>query len=106
MLDAYRQQGEQLGALQEQAARAHALLDQQQEQLTELQKRGGLNDEQYEALVKRSIDVTHPLYQSMGRCATPDEVARLVAFLVSSDAACITGDSIRIDGGRACVGAR
>ena len=74
--------------------------------LTELQKRGGLNDEQYEALVKRSIDVTHPLYQSMGRCATPDEVARLVAFLVSSDAACITGDSIRIDGGRACVGAR
>ena len=35
--------------------------------LTELQKRGGLNDEQYAALIQRSLEVTHPLFQSRGR---------------------------------------
>jgi NAD(P)-dependent dehydrogenase (short-subunit alcohol dehydrogenase family) len=39
---------------------------------TELQKRGGLNEEQYKAFLERSITVTHPL----GRYAEPEEVAQ------------------------------
>lgn len=74
--------------------------------LTELQKRGGLNDEQYAALVKRSLEVTHPLFQARGRAPEAVEVAELIAFLASDKASFITGDSIKIDGGRTCVGAR
>ena len=74
--------------------------------LTELQKRGGLNDEQYAALVQRSLEVTHPLFQSRGRAPDPSEVADLIAFLASDKALFVTGDSIKIDGGRTCVGAR
>ena len=68
--------------------------------LTELQKRGGLNDEQYAALVQRSLEVTHPLFQSRGRAPDPSEVADLIAFLASDKALFVTGDSIKIDGGR------
>lgn len=74
--------------------------------LTELQKRGGLNDEQYDALVQRSLDVTHPLFASRGRAPHAEEVAELIAFLSSDKALFITGDTIKIDGGRTCVGAR
>ena len=74
--------------------------------LTELQKRGGLNDEQYAALVQRSLEVTHTLFQSRGRAPDPSEVADLIAFLASDKALFVTGDSIKIDGGRTCVGAR
>jgi NAD(P)-dependent dehydrogenase (short-subunit alcohol dehydrogenase family) len=74
--------------------------------LTELQKRGGLSDEAYAGLVKRSVEVTHPLGQALGRVAHPGEVAELIAFLASDAAAFITGDSVKIDGGRGCVGAR
>ena len=43
--------------------------------VTELQKTGGLNAEQYAAFLKRSIEVTHPLAAALGRCAEPEEVA-------------------------------
>eukprot|EP01065_Artemidia_motanka_P021455 TRINITY_DN2566_c0_g1_i1.p2 TRINITY_DN2566_c0_g1~~TRINITY_DN2566_c0_g1_i1.p2 ORF type:complete len:283 (+),score=104.06 TRINITY_DN2566_c0_g1_i1:64-849(+) len=74
--------------------------------MTELQKRGGLTDDQYEKFVQRSIEVTHPLAEARGKCGDPEEVADLIAFLVSDKAGFITGDCIRIDGGRACKGAR
>lgn len=74
--------------------------------MTELQKRGGLDDKAYNALVRRSLEVTHPLFQARGRAPEPSEVADLIAFLVSDKALFITGDTIKLDGGRACVGAR
>jgi len=73
---------------------------------TELQKRGGLNDEAYEKFLQRSIEVTHPLAQALHRLATPAEVGEAIAFLISDKAAFITGDSLKIDGGRGCVGMR
>lgn len=63
--------------------------------LTELQKRGGLNDEQYAAFLERS-KTTHAL----GRPGKPDEVAATIAFLASDLASNITGASIPVDGGR------
>ena len=74
--------------------------------VTELQKRGGLDDAAYAAFLERSVGVTHPLAASRGACGAPDEVANLIAFLASDKAGFITGDCIAIDGGRQCLGAR
>lgn len=40
----------------------------------------------------------------MRRLGTPEEVAKLAAFLVSDDAAWITGETVRIDGGLLATG--
>jgi len=74
--------------------------------ITELQKRGGMTEEMYAAFMKRSLETTHPLAQALNRVATPEEVGELIAFLASDKAAYITGDNIRIDGGRGIVGLR
>ncbi|XP_028137234.1 3-oxoacyl-[acyl-carrier-protein] reductase FabG [Diabrotica virgifera virgifera] len=63
--------------------------------LTNLQKRGGMNDEQYEAFLQRTKD-THAL----GRPGNPDEVAKAITYLASEDASFITGASLPVDGGR------
>jgi NAD(P)-dependent dehydrogenase (short-subunit alcohol dehydrogenase family) len=73
---------------------------------TNLQKAGGLTDDQYAAFLKRSIETTHPLAASLGRIGQPDEVGELIAFLVSDKAKFITGECIAIDGGRQNLGAR
>ncbi|KAL7486302.1 hypothetical protein ACHAW6_011900 [Cyclotella cf. meneghiniana] len=74
--------------------------------VTNLQKRGGISDAQYEAFLQRSIEVTHPLASYLGRCSTPEEVGELVAFLISDKARFITGECIAMDGGRQNLGAR
>lgn len=63
--------------------------------ITEVQRRGGLTEEQYQQFLERS-KTTHAL----GRVGEPDEVASLIAFLASDDAAFITGATVPIDGGR------
>lgn len=73
---------------------------------TNLQKAGGLSDEQYSNFLKRSIEATHPLAASLGRVGEPEEVGQLIAFLVSDQSKFITGECIAIDGGRQNLGAR
>lgn len=68
---------------------------------TNLQKTGGLSDEVYANFLERS-KITHPL----GRVGEPEECAELIAFLCSSKSGFITGETIAIDGGRQCLGAR
>jgi NAD(P)-dependent dehydrogenase (short-subunit alcohol dehydrogenase family) len=63
--------------------------------VTNLHRRGGMDEARYTAFLAHSAS-THPL----GRPGTPDEVADLIAFLVSPAAAWMTGETIAIDGGR------
>jgi len=63
--------------------------------VTNLHRRGGMDEARYAEFLERSR-ATHPL----GRPGTPDEVAELIAFLVSARAGWITGETLSIDGGR------
>jgi len=63
--------------------------------ITNLHRRGGMDDARYTAFLEHS-KATHPL----GRPGTPEEIADLIAYLVSPSAAWMTGETISIDGGR------
>jgi NAD(P)-dependent dehydrogenase (short-subunit alcohol dehydrogenase family) len=63
--------------------------------VTNLHRRGGMDPAQYDAFLEKS-KATHPL----GRPGTAEEVADLIAFLLSPSAAWMTGETISIDGGR------
>lgn len=63
--------------------------------ITELQKRGGLNEEAYAKFLERSKQ-TH----AMGRPGEAEEVAKAIAFLASDEASFSTGVTLPIDGGR------
>ena len=65
-----------------------------------------MSEDSYEAFLKRSIEVTHPISSSLGRVGEPEEVAELIAFLVSDKAKFLTGECIAIDGARQNLGAR
>jgi len=69
--------------------------------VTEIHKRGGMSEEQYEAFLEHSKQ-THPL----GRVGQPAEIAELIFFLASERASWITGATYSIDGGRAQTCAR
>ena len=63
--------------------------------LTNLHRRSGMDETKYAEFLERST-TTHPL----GRVGTPDEIAELIAFLLSPAAGWITGETVLIDGGR------
>jgi NAD(P)-dependent dehydrogenase (short-subunit alcohol dehydrogenase family) len=69
--------------------------------VTNLHKRGGMKDNDYENFVEHSKS-THPL----GRVGNPEEIADLIYFLASEKASWITGATYEIDGGRAQTCAR
>lgn len=63
--------------------------------VTELHKRGGMNEDQYAQFLER-CKTTHAL----GRAGNASEVANAIAFLASDDASYITGHLLSVDGGR------
>lgn len=62
---------------------------------TDLHRRSGMEEGRYAEFLERS-KTTHPL----GRVGTPEEIAGVIAFLVSPAAGWITGETVAIDGGR------
>jgi len=69
--------------------------------VTDIHKRGGMNDDSYAAFLEHSKQ-THPI----GRVGQPKEIADLILFLASDEAGWITGATYSIDGGRAQTCAR
>jgi NAD(P)-dependent dehydrogenase (short-subunit alcohol dehydrogenase family) len=69
--------------------------------VSNLHRRGGMDEAAYAAFLEHSR-ATHPI----GRAGNPDEIAELIFFLASPDAAWITGETISIDGGRHLTCAR
>ena len=63
--------------------------------VTNLHRRGGMDPDRYAEFLERS-KTTHPL----GRPGTAEEIAALIAFLVSPNSSWLTGETIAIDGGR------
>jgi len=69
--------------------------------ISNLHRRGGMDEEKYTAFLEHS-KATHPI----GRPGEPNEIADLIFFLASPNAAWITGETISIDGGRHLTCAR
>lgn len=69
--------------------------------ITNLHRTGGMDDAKYQAFLEHS-KTTHP----MGRVGQAEEIASLIAFLLSPAAGWVTGTNNNIDGGRALTCAR
>jgi len=63
--------------------------------VTNLHRRGGMDQAKYAEFLEKS-QTTHPL----GRAGKAEEIADLIAFLLSPASAWMTGDTISVDGGR------
>lgn len=66
--------------------------------VTELHRTSGFSEEEYKKFLEHSKS-THAL----GRPGTVEEVAKSIAFLASSDASFITGETLSVDGGRSIM---
>jgi NAD(P)-dependent dehydrogenase (short-subunit alcohol dehydrogenase family) len=53
---------------------------------------------------RRTADAFAAEFQSLGRMAEPDEIAKAIVFLLSNDASFITGVDIAVDGGYSALG--
>jgi NAD(P)-dependent dehydrogenase (short-subunit alcohol dehydrogenase family) len=69
--------------------------------ISNLHRRGGMDEEKYAAFLEHSKS-THPV----GRAGEPREIADLIYFLASPNAAWSTGETSEIDGGRHLTCAR
>ena len=69
--------------------------------VSNLHRRGGMAEDTYAAFLTRSKE-THPL----GRPGEPGEIADVILFLASEQAAWMTGETIPVDGGRHLTCAR
>ena len=67
--------------------------------LTELHRRGGMDENTYQEFVRHSYD-THPMAKGLDRLADPEDVGRLILYLSSPNAEWITGVNYLVDGGR------
>ena len=56
----------------------------------------GMSAKASETYVKEKSKKIHPL----GRCGRPEEVAKTITFLASTDASFICGQTLAVDGGR------
>lgn len=63
---------------------------------TELFINSGMSSKTSHSYVHEKSKKIHPL----GRCGRPDEVAKAITFLASTDASFICGQTLAIDGGR------
>jgi NAD(P)-dependent dehydrogenase (short-subunit alcohol dehydrogenase family) len=64
---------------------------------------GGVNTPMLETVMKYRASAAQPTYRPLKRFAEPEEIASVAAFLLSDDAAHLTGTVFPVDGGATAV---